>query len=309
MASENFSLNFFTYMVLRKLDEGLTPKKIAISLGVKHVNNVLYYIKKLEKHGYIVKKFRSSHGTYYQLTKAGKELLREAYDYFEGQQVKKSSRGVRLRLHGFGMRFLIVKKGSFRWDREWLMRNWLKRYASFGNVSVEETSRHIIVYVRDLYGSNSWRLLVEAIQICLRFASHFSKMTGYILGPGELYRFPEFAIEGDPVSRLVLKDFSRIQVLGDDRVLKFEKSPGRPETEFEGALSAEDAQKWYDMPDNVSYALKKLMDLEARLDRLEKAQNKIADALDKIVSFFERLERPGFEPGPRESDVGEWMYG
>ena len=136
-----FLQKFFTYAVLRELSgnpkAGLSMSKLAIKLNTSR-QRVKYTIDKLRRLGYVKLAWRGGIGSIYVLTDEGKRLLYDLYQ-LHTRDVKKVSHGVRVRLDGFALRFPIVRRGVFRWDREWLLRNWVKRYSCFGNIGVEET--------------------------------------------------------------------------------------------------------------------------------------------------------------------------
>jgi len=302
---KNFLLNFFTYIVLKEFSSGVyTPKKIAIKYG-RSRQSVYYYVKKLHELGYIRKKFRSSNGTVYELTPEGKKLLLELDEHHNASKVKKFSGGMRLRVRLHGLRFVfpVLERGVFGFDRSWVLRNWEKRYADFGSVSVEEVPGKIILYVKRVYDDNVYRGLFRAFRAALVFGQYFQRVTGYKLG------FPEFddrqlqiAIENDPLGRALFQAFGRFKYKVGDRGIGPDGSPGNGiiELEFLGSESHIDAQKYLDLPDNVKLMeenlLRKLSQIETLIQllietdtKMIELQTKIAESIAKLSESFEKL--------------------
>ncbi len=316
---KNFLLNFFTFIVLKEISTGVsTPKKIAIKYG-RSKQGVYYYVKKLLELGYIRKKFRSSNGTVYELTPEGRKLLIELDEHHNASKVKKFSGGMRLRVRLHGLRFVfpVLERGVFGFDRSWVLRNWEKRYADFGSVSVEEVPGKLILYVKRVYDVNVYRGLYRAFRAALVFGQYFQRVTGYKLG------FPEFddkqlqiAIENDPLGRALYEAFGRFKYREGDRGIGPDGSPGNGiiELEFTGSESHIDAQKYLDLPDNVKLleelVLKKFSEIERLIkllidmdSKIIELQSKMVESLDRFNKTFERL-LGGLEDASKEESGG-----
>jgi|Deesub1362B_J571_1020462.scaffolds.fasta_scaffold00003_382 DNA-binding PadR family transcriptional regulator len=286
-------------MMLKYLSQnpakGWTVTKLAIKISQdldRRITKQLisYYIKKLHNLGYIRFVYRSSNGSIYELTKEGHQLLTELYELHE-RSVKNFSEGLRVRMDEFCLRFPVLGRGVFRWDGDVLLRNWVKRFAVFGGLRVEETTRFLYVYVSRVVSDDPFKCVAYAYDTALRFINYFVSVTGYRVGPPELHRSPSFEFVDHPLAKaFTISGFKNIAYSDKEGSELFVDSspPSEGELGFRNRknylLAAEDAKKFKDLPDMVESLYHKVLRLESNLARLTESMDKLATVLEGLLS-------------------------
>jgi len=201
--------------ILRLVEAGYYPSKIARVLGT-YKQLINYYLKKLEKAGYIRKEVRDRI-TVYSLTEKGKKFLAGV----EGLP------GRRFRLHNFRVLYpvLVDARVPVDWGKVVRLRNWRQYVGTFLNVTVRRNEGRrpsIEILAEPLEGDDPYQLLYMALRECDKVAEYLEQKFGMKLGRGRIVGRPHWAVY-DPIA----KKFSDYMVLSDD-VGQIDKSPPSP---------------------------------------------------------------------------------
>jgi len=269
LKSQKFLPKSFTLLlrILECVKLGFYPSQIAKILN-KRKQNVHYYIKKLRKMGLLRLKVRSSCAIY-ELTKEGEVFLSESKKILNGGEVS-AYKGVRL--HAFSLKFPIVEgpRVSVDWNRVPLC-NWSRFVGCECGVTVEKTTRHVIVHAREVFASDPYEATLCAVLECLRVARVLEEKFGMKLGVPKLLRKPHYAVY-DPVAAVVASGCE----LSDD-VGKIDASEGYGEIDW---YSPETAKDYLLMPARV----KALESLFAEFKREVKSE--FADLKAGLMTIF-----------------------
>lgn len=214
--------------ILKRI-EGNYPSKVARILGMSK-QHVHYYIKKLVTAG-LVKRLRPRWPARYRLTERGKKFLTRC----EGL-----APGFAFRLHNcvFKYRVLEGSLGPGGWRRVERV-NWSSLIGSELGLTVEKTTRNILVYCDVIEGRNPNELLLLAKDQADRVAAHLRLKYGLRLGEGKLARKPHLGVY-DPIAALV----SRHWQISDD-IAKIDRSETYGEIDW---LTPEAAKDYLLMP-------------------------------------------------------------
>ena len=240
-----------------KLIDANYPTKVAKLLGMSR-QHVHYYLKKLEKAG-LVKRVGLRWPAFYETTEQGKKFL-------TGCEGLKPS--FVFRLHNCVLKYPILEEPvqPVDWRRVEKM-NWSALIGSELGLTVEQTTRHVLVYCDAVEGRDPSELLLLAKDAADRVAAHLRLKYGIRLGEGSLARKVHLGVY-DPVAALV----SRYWQVSDD-VAKVDKSEGFGEIDW---LSVEAAKDYLLMPQNVK--------------RLIQIQENFANAMNEHLKLIEALQ-------------------
>jgi hypothetical protein len=250
-------------LLLKLVEQGKYKAQIAREIGIGK-QSLQRWFNWLERQGLIYREARDCF-VLYRLTEHGKLFLTRG---------ERGGGGVWL--HGVGWKFPIVRDmrdaGLRDWDGAAEMRNWVKLRSRGRVVTVEKTTRSLLVYVRGLEGDFPYQLYADAFQIAIETARSFEVRYGMVLGVPELFREPHFGIE-DPVLKRMLARQPQ-QVTLDARVWN-------DETPIPGARESHDAL------DIAAYqALPRMvLELTGKMDRLLEEQRQSG------LNFNTRLEK------------------
>jgi len=206
------------------LDVGNYPSKVARILGFSP--QVLHYhVKKWVKMGWIRLDVKTPNMTTYTLEPSVKKSL-------TGGEVL-PFKGVRL--HAYSLKFPVVDgpSSSVDWNRV-LMTNWTKLVGCECGLTVEKTTKHVIVHADEILSEDPNEATLLAILECLRLARVLEDKFQMKLGTPKLLRKPHYAVS-DPVARW----FTDFMELSCD-VGKMDKSEGAGEIDYFDAELAKD---------------------------------------------------------------------
>jgi len=145
-----------------------------------------------------------------------------------------------VRLHAYSLKFPVVDgPGSLvDWNRV-QMANWTRLVGCECGLTVEKTTKHVIVHADEVLSEDPNEATLLAILECLRLARILEDKFGMKLGAPKLLRKPHYAVS-DPVARW----FTEFMELSSD-VGKMDKSEGAGEIDF---YNAELAKEYLVMP-------------------------------------------------------------
>lgn len=242
--------------ILKLVDENY-PTKVAKLLRMSR-QHVHYYLKKLEKAG-LVKRTGPRWPAFYKTTEQGKKFLTGC----EGL-----TPSFVFRLHNCVFKYPILGEPAVLVDwRRVEKMNWSALVGSELGLTVEQTTKHVLVYCDRLEGQNPSELLLLAKDAADRVAAHLRLKYGIRLGEGILARKVHFGVY-DPVAGLI----SRYWQVSDD-VAKVDESEGFGEIDW---LSVEAAKDYLLMPQNVKHLIQ--------------IQEKFANAINEHLKLIEALQ-------------------
>ena len=252
----NWSVRTKLVPILKLIDENY-PTKVARLLGMNR-QHVHYYLKKLEKAG-LIKRVGPRWPAFYETTEKCKKFLTGCEGLVPGFV---------FRLHNCVFKYPILEEPvvSVDWRRVEKM-NWSALIGSELGLTVEQTTKHILVYCDVVVGRDPSELLLLAKNEADRVTSHLRLKYGIRLGEGQLARKVHFGVY-DPVAKLV----SRYWQVSDD-VAKVDESEGFGEIDW---LNAEAAKEYLLMPQNVKH--------------LVQIQEKFANAMHEHLQLIQDLQ-------------------
>jgi len=211
------------------LDAGNYPSRVARILGFSP--QVLHYhVKKWLKTGWIRLDVKTPNMTTYTLEPSVKKNLTGG----------ESSPFKGVRLHAYSLKFPVLgNPGSVvDWKRV-QMANWTKLVGCECGLTVEKTTRHVIIHADEVLSEDPNEATLLAILECLRLARILEDKFQMKLGTPKLLRKPHFAVS-DPVARW----FTDFMELSSD-VGKMDQSEGAGEIDY---YDAELAKEYLIMP-------------------------------------------------------------
>ena len=144
------------YRILVSINKGMYLSQMARKLGMSK-QNVAYYLKKLEKEGYIQTEIRTS-AKFYTLTEKGKEFLKKLRIKLTKSQKFSLPTTEEVRLHNLAIKFPILEDNpNFNWQRaNPNLKNWLEKYQTLDQygITLKKTTKHIIVYIHQFYAKD-----------------------------------------------------------------------------------------------------------------------------------------------------------
>jgi hypothetical protein len=206
------------------LDAGNYPSKVARILGFSP--QVLHYhVKKWLKMRWIRLDVKTPNMTSYKLEPSVKKSLTGG----ENSPYK----GVRL--HAYSLKFPVVDGPSslVDWNRV-QMANWTRLVGCECGLTVEKTTKHVIVHADEILSEDPNEATLLAILECLRLARVLEDKFQMKLGTPKMLRKPHYAVS-DPVARW----FTDFMELSSD-VGKMDKSEGVGEIDYYDAELAKD---------------------------------------------------------------------
>jgi hypothetical protein len=200
------------------LDAGNYPSRVARLL---HVSPQLlhYHIKKWLKKGWIKRVLKTANVTLYRLDPQLKKKLTGGEN--------SAYKGVRL--HAFSLKFPVLREPRVRvdWRRvEMAGGHWSRFIGREGGLTVEKTTRHVIIHADEILSDDPNEATLLAILECLRLARVLEEKFGMRLGAPKLLRKPHYGVY-DPTARW----FAEFMEFSDD-VGKIDQSEGYAEIEY-----------------------------------------------------------------------------
>ena len=124
------------YRILVSINKGMYLSQMARKLGMSK-QNVAYYLKKLEKEGYIQTEIRTS-AKFYTLTEKGKEFLKKLRIKLTKSQKFSLPTTEEVRLHNLAIKFPILEDNpNFNWQRaNPNLKNWLEKYQTLDQYGI-----------------------------------------------------------------------------------------------------------------------------------------------------------------------------
>ena len=200
------------------LDAGNYPSQIARILNVSP-QCLHYHIKKWLRYGWIKLDKKTPNATFYKLSSSVKKSLTGGKDF--------GYKGVRQ--HALSLKFPIVAMPRKRidWRRvEMAGGRWSRFVGSEGGLTVEKTTRHIIIHADEIVHEDPNEAFLLAIVQCLRLASVLEQKFEMQLGDPSLLRNPHFGIYTPFAAEIAkLMEFS-------DDIGKIDCSEGYGEIEY-----------------------------------------------------------------------------
>jgi hypothetical protein len=198
------------------LDAGNYPSRVARLL---HVSPQLlhYHIKKWLRKGWIKRVLKTANVTLYRLDPQLKKKLTGGEN--------SAYKGVRL--HAYSLKFPVVEPPSraVDWKRV-RVANWTRLVGCEAGLTVEKTTRHVIVHADEVLSEDPNEATLLAILECLRLARVLEEKFGMRLGVPKLLRKPHYGVY-DPIARW----FAEFMEFSDD-VGKIDQSGGYPERDY-----------------------------------------------------------------------------
>jgi hypothetical protein len=201
---------------LLALDAGNYPAKVARLLNVSR-QLLHYHIKKWVRKGWIKRDLKTPNVTIYRLTSVGKKFVTGGENF--------AYKGVRL--HAYSLKFPIVEAPTSPVDwRRVEVANWTRLVGCEAGLTVEKTTRHVIVHADEVLSEDPNEATLLAILECLRLARLLEEKFGMRLGAPKLLRKPHYGVY-DPVTRW----FAEFMEFSDD-VGKIDQSEGYAERDY-----------------------------------------------------------------------------
>jgi len=222
-------LKHTSVQALLLLDAGNYPSRVARILGFSP-QLMHYHVKKWLKMGWIRLDVKTPNLTTYTLAPSVKKFLTGGENLpYKG-----------VRLHAYSLKFPVLDGPSsvVDWDRVRLA-NWTRLVGSECGLTVEKTTKHIIVHADEIVSEDPNEATLLAILECLRLARVLEEKFQMKLGTPKLLRKPHYAVS-DPVARW----FTDFMELSSD-VGKMDQSEGAGEIDF---FDAELAKEYLVMP-------------------------------------------------------------
>ncbi len=273
------TLSLWVIPILHCLIDGLYQAQIARKLRTTEAH-IYYYLRKLENAGLIRRIFRDVY-VKYEVTQLGLNFL---------TRCDKTSKHRIIRLHNIAFKFPILKEPDVKidWDKVKGMKNWIRYIGKEAGVTVELTSKHVIIYPEPLQGDDPYKLLLMAYERANFTVSLLEQKYGMQFGRGELCRKPHFGIF-DPV----LSKITRYFQLNDD-CAKLDESKGCGEIDW---LSPEAAKEYLLMPIRVrelqsilrAYQ-KEVEELRIHILQLTETQLELVKILQQLLQIKPKIE-------------------
>lgn len=269
-------------LLLQKIDQGQHPKSIATDLN-KSKQLVNYYIRQLEKKGYIHRKIRSNIAIY-ELLPLGKVAI-------EGL-VAASVRGVLPRFHHLAFMYEILgNKGRIEaflpLERGSKLRGDVVEVHGKFEYDGEEfsvsrwhvgSSEQLKVWAPATYEASVGDAMMLAAVKLDRVAQEISKRYDLALGKYRKIQRPEFAYERDPYARYWMDLTGGANVKTEEGTI--DQSEGPPEAEF---FTTESAVAYLKMPGRVK-------EMEKLTEKNVKAMEIFAKGMEEHMKLIGQLQ-------------------
>jgi len=264
---------FFKNM-LKLLDAGNYPAKVSRMLSATYEarisrQKVSYWTKKAVRGGLLRLSTRDVI-TLYQLTPKGRELCQE--NLTGGDRI--------VRLHSFSVKYPIVEEPRVPVDwKKVEMQNWDRFIGSELGLTVEKTSKSIIIHADAVRGRDPWQLTIIAYRECEKAARHLESKFQMRLEPGELMRKPHFSVR-DPLAEK-LGEFMEVS----DDIGKLDQSEGQGELDLYDPNFVKNYLLSFTM---IPRMASNLLGIKAVLADLSKGLAEFPKNMERIVISFEK---------------------
>lgn len=306
-----------TLKLLEILGSGATQSESACRVNLSK-STVSYWAKKFEKEGLLNVCLRGSFKQF-QLTSSGAEFLARSSKNLAG-----SEKLERVVLEDFRVKFPIrsPEKSRIDWRKLGKPRNWEQLGIKIGRVTVEKTSKHIIVHTGSLHGFDVDDLEMDAGRIAERVRVVLEQNFGMELDEGFSVNKPVFRVYSDEARELNKNGTGILMANGGERIGSIDASGGVPHEEYDGkdliiarldlprsvarlerrVIHLEDRVEGIE--ERVERIEERVINLEKRVENIEIQLVRFGDLMERMVSGLERLSS-GFEKALGKSDVLE----
>jgi len=263
--------NFLLHELLQLLAKEMYGTEIAKKFGWSR-QKLHYYISKLKKLGLIHEKVRSSM-ILYELTPECKSFITGCNKFYNGA----------IRLHNISYSLEILQDADMPHDKEIsVLGYWNKQIKRLSDATIEKTTKHIIIHIKSLVGSDPYELInksrttVEELRIILEKSFKFK------LGDPMLIRKPHFAVM-DPLANKIVK---HIQVSTEEA--KLDASEGLGELEFFDPVSVDNYIK---MPQKIAELENHLIKQTEIMDQFSKNLELHLQVLQEIRDAVKEMKK------------------
>lgn len=251
-----------------------------------HVSRQLlhYHIKKWLHKGWIKRVLKTPNVTLYQLTSVGKKFVTGGKDFgFKG--------GVGgfggVRLHAFGLKFPVLREPGVvvDWRRvEVAGGHWCRLVGREGGLTVEKTSRHVIVHADEVLSDDPNEAVLLAFLQCVRLALLLEEKFDMKLGifQAELLRPPHYGVYS-PVAEFL----TRFMEFSDD-LGKMDRSEGYGEID---CYSPQLAKEHLIMPLRVMAQERVLGEIRDILQTFGNAMHEHMTLIKALQAVAERMDK------------------
>ncbi len=246
------------------LDAGNYPSRVARILGFSP-QLMHYHVKKWLEMGWIRLDVKTPNMTLYKLADSVKKSLTGGENSpFKG-----------VRLHAYSLKFPVVDGPSslVDWNRV-EMANWAKLVGCECGLTVEKTTRHVIIHADEILSDDPNEATLLAILECLRLARVLEEKFQMKLGTPKLLRKPHYAVS-DPVARW----FTDFMEFSSD-VGKMDRSEGAGEIDF---FDAELAKEYLIMP-------LRMLGLQSDMAEVKEVLKTFGEAMREHMSLIRGLQ-------------------
>ena len=221
--------------VLALISAGLYPAQIARNLEIRK-NKVSRIIQRLEKLG-LIEQVSEWPKVYRVINDTGNKVppkFQSSNKTLTGDENTKTA----FSMHNIGIRYdILAQPKSFTLDKEVNLNNWAKEYTKLPAVTIEKTTKSVIIYPKIDRKSNSYDLLSEALNLANVYAQKLeNSFLGLKLSFGRINRKPHFVLE-DP--KINFGKFDQFTIQGKDFHMDDSDQEGT-EIEFETPEAAMD---------------------------------------------------------------------
>jgi len=221
--------------VLALISAGLYPAQIARNLEIRK-NKVSRIIQRLENTGKI-EQVSQWPKVYRVINNDGNKVpskFQSSNKSLTGDENTKAS----FSLHNIGIRYdILAQPESFSLDKSVNLNNWAKEYTKLPSVTIEKTTKSVIIYPKIDKKTNSYDLLSEALNLANVYAQKLeASFLGLKLSFGKINRKPHFVLE-DP--KFNFGKFDQFTIQGQDCHMDDSDQEGT-ELEFETPEAAMD---------------------------------------------------------------------
>ncbi len=274
------------------------------------------YCDKLKEKG-LIKKRPKTNPIWYELTRAGiKELEHLSSIFSEGgedwhtENAKNVTEKVWL-LHHFALKYSIIEDYPLQhFNIEVDMNNWIKKMDEWKHCTVEKTTKHVIIHVKQQIGSNPFELEHRARNIADNMVSIFEGHYGMKFGRPIQVGKPHYETN-DPLCQQFTKHFT---VKYNDGLSTVRMDASRLGGEI-GFDNPEDAVEYMRMPKRVKIMEvtvnrmdkkldKEFSDLKETIQIIRNNGGVLADGMNLILDNRVKPNEKYIKKPPEEREVG-----
>lgn len=190
-------------------------------------------------------------------------------------------------LHHAQFKYPIIKDAPIYFTLDVQLTNWRKSYDYWKTATVERTTKHFIIHVKQLEGRSEEALFIEAREIADKVVTVYEGAHGMVFGRPTMLGKPHFVCLNEDPGWTAIKKGPAI----DSKHAIIDKTPRGAGAEFP---SLKDAVNYAEMGNNVASMVSKLEELGVIMTKL----------VDTLNSGFEKLTGPQEYPKGPGKDEG-----